>query len=419
MSKSVLNVLALVICLCILTFVPVSEVDTISDLSEVQMFDSQTLYIHGYLVYKYNSSTSASTEIPIFVNVWANNFWSDVKILKTTSSSGGESLGSGYVVYDGEAYVLAERDDHDSIYGAAFNFSGVQPYQEIRADVWFKLSISKVDMTGLSPEKVGNVSAAKEAVEPKYLNETYYWDYSNASVQKVVREIHERINGSKNVYDIVYATIDWFSEKMVYREHEDYPTARLRASQILNETILVHGKEKRYGVCRHFTDAFVAIMRVFGVPANLMDGLIFYDMGGSVGVIFGGGHAWCEVYMPNVGWVPVEVTISDKYIRDIVRVGLISSYYYLPIYKEFTNTGPGEDVEDGEPEEYENLIPAYWNWAVGEVPAPSIEGIIHAIVSTPIINWILLVIIIVLIVDSILVRRKIKELAQRQRASTF
>ena len=409
MSKSVLNMLALAIFVC-LTFVPISEVDTIGDLNGVRLFDSRTLYIHGYLVYKYDSSTPASSDIPVFVNVWANNFWSDAKILKTASSSGGKSLGRGYVEYDGEEYVPAERDNHDSIYGAAFNFSGVQPYQEIRTDVWFRLSISKVDMTGLSPEKVGKVSAAKEAVDPDlYLRKAYYWDYSNASVQKVIEEINET-TGSDNVYDIIYGTIDWFSTNMVYREHEDYPTARLRASQIL---------EKRYGVCRHFTDAFVAIMRGFGVPTNLMDGLIFYDMGGSVGVIFGGGHAWCEVYMPNVGWVPVEVTISDKYIRDIVRVGLISPYYYLPIYKEFTNTAPGEDGEAGEPEEYENLIPAYWNWAVGEVPPLSIEGIIHALVSTPIINWILLVIIIVLIVDSVLVRRKIKELAQRQHASTL
>ncbi len=404
--------------LCILIFASFGVLGAISVPSEVRLFDSRTLYIHGYMVYKYNSSTSASSDIPVFVNVWANNFWSEVNTVKTASTSGGESLGRGYVKYNGEEYVQAERDDHDSIYGASFNFSDVKPHQEIRADVWFRLSISKVDMTGLSPEKVGNVSVAKETADRGCLNETYYWDYSNTSVQKVIDEINQT-TGSDNVYEIIYGTIDWFSKNMVYREHEDYPTARLRASQILNETTSVQGNEKRYGVCRHFADAYVAIMRGFGVPANLMDGLIFYDMGGSVGVIFGGGHAWCEVYMPNVGWVPVEVTISDRYIRDIVRVGLISPYYYLPIYKEFTNTAPGEDGGSGEPEEYQNLIPAYWYWAVGEVPALSIEGIIHAIVSTPIINWILLAIIIVLIVDSVLVRKKIKELAQRQRASTF
>ena len=212
-----------------------------------------------------------------------------------------------------------------------------------------------------------------------------------------------------------YATIDWFSTHMVYREHEDYPDQRLKASRILNETIEVTGDgEKRYGVCRHFAEVFVAIMRGFGIPCNLFNGLVFSDMGGTVGVVFSGGHAWCEVYMPNIGWVPVEVTISDRYIRDIVRVGLISPYYYLPIYKEFKNSEPEETEEQGESKEpYEYLIAAYWGWGVGEVPILTLEGLIHTVVSMPIINWILLVAVIVLTVDSIMVRQKIKTLTER------
>jgi transglutaminase-like putative cysteine protease len=228
----------------------------------------------------------------------------------------------------------------------------------------------------------------------------------------VIEEINQTIGGSKNVYDIVYATIDWFSTNMVYMEHEDYPTQRLRASQILNETIEVAGIEKRYGVCRHFADAFIAIMRGFGVPTNLFEGLVFYDMGGDVGVIFSGGHAWCEVYMPNIGWVPVEVTIPDKYLRDIIRVGLISEYYYLPTYKEFAHLAP---KPPGEPKEsYEYLVGAYWGWGVGEVPpAGTLDSIIYAIKSTPVMVWILSAVIVVLIVDSILIRRKIKALTSK------
>lgn len=68
-----------------------------------------------------------------------------MKILKTASSLGGRSLGRGYVKYNGEEYVPARRDDPDSIYGTAFNFSSVQPRQEIRTEVWFMLSISRVE----------------------------------------------------------------------------------------------------------------------------------------------------------------------------------------------------------------------------------------------------------------------------------
>jgi len=319
-----------------------------------------------------------------------------------------------------EDYDPADKNDQDAIYGATFFFTDVQPYQEIKAEVWIKLSISKVDTSLILSEHVGNVSDAAIQLSAtdygKYTNEEYYWDYNSESVQNVIEDINANYShGSENVYDMVLATINWFSTHMVYMEHEDYPAQRLRASQILNETTEVAGEEKRYGVCRHFTDAFVAIMRGFGVPTNLFNGLVFYDMGGDVGVIFSGGHAWCEVYMPNIGWVPVEVTISDRYLRDIVRVGLISEYYYLPTYKEFAHSAPKPPGEPEEPKEpYEYLVGAYWGWGVSEVPpAGNLETIIYAIKSTPVMVWILLAVIVVLIVDSILIRRKIKALTSK------
>jgi len=395
-------------------FTPINYVSRADGTGKWRTFDKKTLYVHGYLVYRYNRN--ASSNVDVSIPLWANNFWSEVSLLKTEP----ESVG-GYVKYNvaTEKYDPADKNDQDAIYGATFFFTDVQPYQEIKAEVWIKLSISKVDMSLILSEHVGNVSDAAIQLSAtdygKYTNEEYYWDYNSESVQKVIEDINANYShGSENVYDIVYATINWFSTNMVYMEHEDYPTQRLRASQILNETTEVAGVEKRYGVCRHFTDAFAAIMRGFGVPTNLFNGLVFYDMGGDVGVIFSGGHAWCEVYMPNIGWVPVEVTISDRYLRDIIRVGLISEYYYLPTYKEFAHPAPKPPEEPEDMKPYEYLVGAYWGWGVGEVPpAGTLDSIIHAIKSTPIMVWILLAVIVVLIVDSILIRRKIKALTSK------
>jgi len=402
----------LVIVMCATIFAP-SDVGKAEDFGEVRLFDSRKLYVHGYMVYRHNRNAS-SDNVQFSIPLWANNYWSDIRLLKTEPTA----LGGGYAKYNvisGEHDLPANKEEHDAIYGVSFEFTDVKPYEEIKVEVWFQLSISKVDMSMILREHVGNISAAEAEVASKYMEEEYYWDYSNSSVRKVIEEINQTIEGSRNVYDVVYATINWFSTNMVYMEHEDYPTQRLRASQILNETVTVDDNvTKRYGVCRHFADAFIAIMRGFGVPANLFNGLIFYDMGGDVGVVFSGGHAWCEVYMPNVGWVPVEVTISDRYLRDIIRVGLISEYYYLPIHKEFAHPTPKEDGEPGDKEPYEYLIGAYWGWGVGEVPpAGTLESIIHTITSTPIIDWILLAIVIVLIVDRILMRRKIKSLTPK------
>lgn len=394
----------LAMCLCAPIFASIGKVSAISVPNGVKLFDSKSLYVHGYMVYKYNSSSSAYN-VPVSMELWANNFWSDIKVSQTSP----RALMRAYVKYDEEQkeYLPAKREDQDSIYISQFEFD-FQPYQEIKAEVWFKLSVSKVDMSGILREDVGNVSAAEAAVDSKYLREAYYWDYGNSSVKQVIQEINTTIDGSKNVYDIVYATINWFSTHMIYMEHEDYPYTRLRASQILNETVYFPGYgEKRYGVCRHFVDAFTAIMRGFDVPCNLFNGLVFIDYGGEIGLMFAGGHAWVEVYMPEIGWVPVDVTIPDRYIRDVVRVGLISDVYYLPIYKEFTSEEPQPPVED-----YDYLIGAYWGWEVGEVPAGTLESIVRGLTSVSMVDMILLLILLVLIVDRLMLRSKIKALTR-------
>lgn len=405
--------LTLMLCLSLTVFALTDAVNATNGLEKVRLFDSKTLPIHGYMVYRYNSNTSA-TNVEIGIPLWAPNFWSEIKLLKTDCQNAKLiATGSGFEKYNEseDDYELAEEGDPDAIYVAGFKFAELKPYQEVTVDFWFTLSISKVDMSGILLEHVGNVSEAEEALgDPyqKYVNKTYYWDYTNSTVQKVIDEINVALNGSENVYEVVYATINWFSDNMVYREHSDYPSGRLRASQIFNETT---NDGKYYGVCRHFADAFTAIMRGFSVPAKMVHGLVFYDSGGEVGVVFSGGHAWCEVYMPKVGWVPVEVTISDKYMRDVVRVGLISEYYYLSQYVEFTNSAPDKDGE-GEKEPYENLVGAYWNWRVGEVPIGTLEGILHYVLSVPIIDWVLIALVVALAVDVYMLRKKVEATAQ-------
>jgi len=395
MEKRVLAIFILIVCLFSSGFADVAFAVNLDSLKK----DSKELYMHGYMVYKYNG-TSALPTADLSVSIWAQSFWSKTTLVKTSPTL----AGAGFVKYNSanDEYESATGDELEAIYAVGFQFKDVQPYQEVKLDVWFKLAISKIDMSGIQPGQIGTVDDAKSALGDsyqKYVDETYYWDYNNSTIQAVINEINATIAGSRKIYEIVYATINWLSTNMVYMEHEDYPHGRLRASEILNKTI----DGKRYGVCRHFTEAFTAIMRGFGVPTNLYNGLVFYDMGGNIGIIFGGGHAWCEVYMPPYGWLPVEVTISDRYLRDIVRVGMISEYYYLPTYIESTNSAPKPPEK---PEE--NFIGAYWGWSVEEPPLGTIDSLINAIKSIHIINWIMLALIIALAIDSYLIRKKIK-----------
>lgn len=65
------------------------------------------------------------------------------------------------------------------------------------------------------------------------------------------------------------------------------------------------------GYCMHFATAAVVLYRAAGIPARLTDGfMVSTKAGETVDVLQGEEHAWAEVYIDGLGWVPVEATGS-------------------------------------------------------------------------------------------------------------
>lgn len=74
--------------------------------------------------------------------------------------------------------------------------------------------------------------------------------------------------------------------------------------------------ESHLGYCKHFASAGALILRQMGVPARYATGYIVKqnspvsnpDGGYAVTVQDRSAHAWVEIYLDNIGWVPVEMT---------------------------------------------------------------------------------------------------------------
>ncbi|MBE5888543.1 MAG: transglutaminase domain-containing protein [Lachnospiraceae bacterium] len=80
------------------------------------------------------------------------------------------------------------------------------------------------------------------------------------------------------------------------------------------EYALTRGKE---GYCMHYASAAVLIFKELGVPARYASGYIVrpsdYKLDADAGKYVAkvedySGHAWAEIYLENIGWVPIEVT---------------------------------------------------------------------------------------------------------------
>ncbi|MFM9057544.1 MAG: transglutaminase domain-containing protein [Planctomycetaceae bacterium] len=76
--------------------------------------------------------------------------------------------------------------------------------------------------------------------------------------------------------------------------------------------LLEHGK----GVCQDFTHLMIAVLRSFGVPARYVSGYIHRENRDSQS------HAWCEVWLADVGWTGFDPTngcpVNDTFVKTAV-----------------------------------------------------------------------------------------------------
>jgi transglutaminase-like putative cysteine protease len=88
----------------------------------------------------------------------------------------------------------------------------------------------------------------------------------------------------------------------------------------------------RKGVCQDFTHLLIALLRSFDVPARYVSGYIHRPNKESQS------HAWCEAYLPDLGWVGIDPTnaclVGDRFVK--VAIG-----------RDFTDVPPNKGVYRG------------------------------------------------------------------------
>jgi protein-glutamine gamma-glutamyltransferase len=82
---------------------------------------------------------------------------------------------------------------------------------------------------------------------------------------------------------------------------------------------------RRLGFCEHYAASFATLMRLAGVPARVVVGYLggeYNELGHFFLVRAADAHAWCEVWLPDSGWVRVDPT--SVVAPDRVNLGLDS-----------------------------------------------------------------------------------------------
>jgi transglutaminase-like putative cysteine protease len=101
-----------------------------------------------------------------------------------------------------------------------------------------------------------------------------------------------------------------------------------------------HLLEQGKGVCQDFTHLMIAVLRSFGVPARYVSGYIHREHDDSQS------HAWCEVWLPDVGWTGFDPTngcpVNDHFVKTAVG-------------RDFTDVPPNKGIYVGASSEQINV----------------------------------------------------------------
>ena len=174
-----------------------------------------------------------------------------------------------------------------------------------------KLTSLKYDV---DPEEVGSFQEIPSLLRQLYTRDGEMYKINDPTI---VSSLNEAVEGEEDPYRVVIRVHDYVVERLSYSLDPFWDDA---------PTVLRRGE----GSCSEYVFAFIALCRAAGIPARFLGGTVLDpSLSGKplrtewIDYVF---HRWAEVYIPNYGWLPVDVTYDDDDGRDFL-FSLTDTYF--------------------------------------------------------------------------------------------
>jgi transglutaminase-like putative cysteine protease/sugar lactone lactonase YvrE len=142
------------------------------------------------------------------------------------------------------------------------------------------------------PHKVGPLGQLP-AEARRYLADADKYDLRHPAIQKAVREA---VGGEKNPYWAARRIYRYIHKRMVYKLSGGWNAA---------PRVLARGS----GSCSEYSFVFIAMCRAAGIPARYVGAVVLRKDLASWDDVY---HRWVELYLPGLGWLPVDPSRGDK-----------------------------------------------------------------------------------------------------------
>ncbi len=215
--------------------------------------------------------------------------------------------------------VAAVSRDYEDVFGNRVRRLTVEsPFTEMVIEARSVVEVLDVDPLGFGPLKVSSTiplvwmpwqrQVLDPFLLPPELPETELAELAEYAMSFVKR----------NEYDLLDTLLD-----MNHTIHKEYAYTQ-GATTVSTTPFEVYVNRK--GVCQDFTNLFICMARLLGVPARYVCGYIYTGPKAANTAQGEASHAWIQLYLPQVGWKGFDPTNGILTQTDHVRVAVGRNY---------------------------------------------------------------------------------------------
>jgi len=151
----------------------------------------------------------------------------------------------------------------------------------------------------------------KPNISSEYLQSNNLIDADKPEIIKLANEL---AYGEDDLYVVEHKLARWVNKNIVY----SLSTVTMEGTQSASWTLA-----NKQGVCDELSTLFIALNRALGVPARFVSGVAYSEY-----FTFKENwvnHGWAEVYFPEYGWVPFDLTFKEFGFIDPAHITLDES----------------------------------------------------------------------------------------------
>ncbi len=203
-------------------------------------------------------------------------------------------------------------------------FSNIQPEAEITDSINFEWNDVEEEKLNFKANYLIETNQQLKKIKKKinfpltnlpkeydtYTKPTENIDSDNKEIEKLANSIAA---GEDDLYIVTNKLAAWVEDNIKYNLNTLTEEISQKSSWVLLN---------KFGVCDEITNLFIAMVRSLGIPARFISGVAYTNWND---MNDWGSHAWAEVYFPDYGWVPFDITYRQLGFIDLSHINLMQS----------------------------------------------------------------------------------------------